>query len=36
MAVYLGMLDLDFTVTEPPELVDYLRTLSARYLKATS
>jgi predicted DNA-binding transcriptional regulator YafY len=36
MAVYLGMLGHDFTVTEPPELVDYLRTLSARYQRATS
>ena len=31
MAVYLGLLDADFTVTEPPELVDHLRRLAERY-----
>ncbi|MFC7386522.1 helix-turn-helix transcriptional regulator [Sphaerisporangium rhizosphaerae] len=35
LAVYLGMLDLDFQVTEPPELVDHLRTLTARYARST-
>jgi predicted DNA-binding transcriptional regulator YafY len=35
LAVYLGMLDLDFEVTSPPELVSYLRLLSARYARAT-
>jgi predicted DNA-binding transcriptional regulator YafY len=35
LAVYLGMLDVDFEVTSPPELVSYLRTLSERYARAT-
>lgn len=35
MAVYLGMLGLDFTVTGPPELLAALRDLSARYRRAT-
>jgi hypothetical protein len=35
LAVYLGMLDLDFEVTSPPELVAYVRSLSARYARAT-
>lgn len=34
LAVYLGMLDADFEVREPPELVEQLRTLSARYARA--
>ena len=34
VAVYLGLLDVDFEVTEPPELVDRLRVLAARYLRA--
>ncbi|GAA4706641.1 helix-turn-helix transcriptional regulator [Phytohabitans rumicis] len=34
LAVYLGMLDLDFEVTDPPELVAYLRTLGSRYGRA--
>ncbi len=33
-AVYLGLLDLDFEVSEPPELVVQLRTLAARYRRA--
>jgi len=36
VAVYIGMLGLDFTVTEPPELLGHLRTLSERYAKAVS
>ncbi|MBC6459660.1 helix-turn-helix transcriptional regulator [Actinomadura sp. HBU206391] len=36
LAVYLGMLNADFHVTEPPELVAHLRTLAARYAAATS
>ncbi|WP_236796423.1 YafY family protein [Amycolatopsis sp. GM8] len=36
LAVYLGMLGMDFTVTEPDELVDHLRSLADRYRKATS
>jgi predicted DNA-binding transcriptional regulator YafY len=35
LAVYLGMLDLDFEVAEPPELVEHLRQLAARYERAT-
>jgi len=35
LAVYLGMLGTDFTVTDPPELVTHLRELSERYARAT-
>jgi len=35
LAVHLGMLGTDFTVTEPPELVTHLRELSERYARAT-
>lgn len=34
VAVYLGMLDADFTVIEPPELVAHLRALAGRYERA--
>ena len=34
LAVYLGMLDADFEVEEPPELVERLRTLADRYRRA--
>ncbi|WP_433411393.1 helix-turn-helix transcriptional regulator [Microtetraspora malaysiensis] len=36
LAVHLGLLNVDFVVTEPPELVAHLRTLAARYAAATS
>ena len=36
LAVHLGLLDLDFEVTEPPELVEHLRTLTARYAGAVA
>ncbi|MFC0627829.1 helix-turn-helix transcriptional regulator [Kribbella deserti] len=36
VAVYIGMLGLDFQVTEPPELVDHLRVIGNRYLRAIS
>ena len=36
MAVYLGMLDADFSVTEPPELVKHLRRLATRYGASTA
>ena len=36
MAVYLGLLDADFTVTDPPELVDHLRRLAERYQGSTA
>ncbi|MFV2013215.1 MULTISPECIES: hypothetical protein [unclassified Micromonospora] len=32
----MALLDLDFTVTEPPELVARLRTLATRYARATA
>jgi predicted DNA-binding transcriptional regulator YafY len=35
LAVYLGMLGVDFTVSDPPELVDHLRSLATRYRGAT-
>jgi predicted DNA-binding transcriptional regulator YafY len=34
VAVWIGMLGLDFSVTEPPELVAHLRVLSERYARA--
>ena len=36
VAVYLGMLGLDFTATEPPELVAHLETLAKRYANAVA
>ena len=36
MAVYLGLLDADFTVTDPPELVEHLRRLAGRYRDSTA
>jgi predicted DNA-binding transcriptional regulator YafY len=35
LALYLGMMDADFTVTEPPELVDRVRKLAERFSGAT-
>ncbi|MFI6444339.1 helix-turn-helix transcriptional regulator [Kitasatospora sp. NPDC050543] len=35
LAVHLGMLDLDFDVTEPVELVTHLRRLAERYARST-
>ena len=34
VAVYLGLLDVDFKVREPPELVERLRKLADRYHRA--
>ncbi|TDC52628.1 WYL domain-containing protein [Jiangella ureilytica] len=34
IAVYIGMLGLDFRVTEPPGLVEHLRVLGERYRRA--
>jgi predicted DNA-binding transcriptional regulator YafY len=34
VAVWIGLLGLDFHVTEPPELVDHVRTLATRYAGA--
>lgn len=34
VAVYIGMLGLDFVVSEPPALVEHLRTVGERYLRA--
>ena len=36
LAVYIGMLGIDFTVTEPADLVEELRTVSERYARAIS
>jgi hypothetical protein len=36
VAVYIGMLGIDFTATEPPELVAHLATLARRYAHAVS
>jgi predicted DNA-binding transcriptional regulator YafY len=36
IAVYIGMLGLDFRVTEPPALVEHLRVLGRRYLHSVS
>src|SRR6266705_2435615 len=35
LAVYLGLLDAEFTVTEPDELVVHIRELATRYQRAT-
>lgn len=35
LAVHLGLLGIDFTVTEPPELVELVRELADRYHRAT-
>jgi hypothetical protein len=35
LAVYLGLLGVDFDVTDPPELVEHLRTLASRYQRST-
>ena len=34
LALYLGMMDAEFTVTEPPELLTRLRKLAARFASA--
>ncbi len=34
LALYLGMMDADFTVTDPPELLDRLRKLGERFAAA--
>jgi len=36
LALYLGMLDADFTIEDSPELADALRKLSARYQRAVT
>ena len=36
MAVYLGTLGVDFTVAEPLELIDHVRALSERYVRAVA
>jgi predicted DNA-binding transcriptional regulator YafY len=35
LAVLIGLLDVDFEVREPPELVAYLRTLAGRFRRST-
>ena len=34
IAAYIGMLDLDFHILEPAELVDHVRKLGERYVRA--
>ena len=34
LALYLGMLDAEFTIIDAPELVDSLRKLTGRYQRA--
>jgi hypothetical protein len=34
LALYLGLLDADFTIVDSPELVDTLRNLTKRYQRA--
>ncbi|HEX9338197.1 MAG TPA: YafY family protein [Pseudonocardiaceae bacterium] len=36
LAVYLGMLGVDFEILDPPELVEHVRALADRYRRATS
>jgi len=36
LALYLGLLDAEFTVTEPPELVSQLQKLAARFATAST
>ena len=36
VAVYIGMLGLDFHVSDPPELVEHVAMLSARYARAVA
>jgi hypothetical protein len=35
LALYLGLLGADFHVTDPPELIEHIRSLAARYTRAT-
>jgi predicted DNA-binding transcriptional regulator YafY len=35
LALYLGLLGADFHVTDPPELTEHIRSLAARYTRAT-
>ncbi|MEV0237695.1 hypothetical protein [Nonomuraea sp. NPDC050786] len=34
LALYLGLLDADFTIVDSPELVDALQNLTQRYQRA--
>jgi WYL domain len=34
LATYLALLDVDFDVLDPPELVDHVRAVGERYLRA--
>jgi hypothetical protein len=36
LTVHLAMLGVDFDVSEPPDLVDHVRELAARYARATA
>ena len=35
LAAYLGMMGVDFSVNEPPELVAAIQALAGRYARAT-
>ena len=34
LALYLAMMDADFTITEPPELLERVRKLAERFARA--
>lgn len=36
LTLYLGMMDADFTVTEPPELMDRMRKMAQRFVSAVA
>lgn len=36
LAVYIGLVDADFEITEPPELIAHMRLLARRYAAATA
>jgi predicted DNA-binding transcriptional regulator YafY len=36
IALYLGLLGVDFSVDEPPELVEHVRRLADRYSRAVT
>ena len=36
VAAYVGMLELDFRIAEPPALVEHVRRVGERYLRATA
>jgi hypothetical protein len=36
LALYLGLLDVDFDVLDPPELMEEVRAVGKRYLRAAT